>query len=108
MHCRRRNFLAVTLALALVAPAWAQMRIIPQTAKRGELRPATYPVVSIDGNALRLAPGALIFDTNNRTILYGYLPANADVAYTQDQTGHVMRVYLLTPHEAAQFDQRKK
>jgi hypothetical protein len=99
---------AVILAVAVCAPAWAQLRSIPPIAKRGELRPAMFPVVNINGEPFRMAPGALIFDTNNRTILYGYLPESADVAYTQDQTGLVMRIYLLTPQERERLDQRKQ
>ena len=56
----------------------------------------------------QFAPGAVIFDTNNRTITPGFLPVRADVLYTIDQAGSVTRIYLLTPQEQERLDAVKR
>ena len=84
--------------------AYSQLRTLPANAKRAQLTGYQSPFVVIGGEARRLAPGAVIFDTNNRTITPGFLPANADVVYTVDQTGSVMRIYLLTVQEQQRLD----
>jgi hypothetical protein len=84
--------------------AWSQLRMLPGNAKRAELTGYQNPVVILGGEARRLAPGAVIFDTHNRTITPGFLPARADVVYTIDPAGSVMRIYLLTPQEIQRLD----
>jgi hypothetical protein len=97
--------LLLAACLALQAGlAWSQLRMLPVNAKRAELTGYQNPVVIIGGEARRLAPGALIFDTSNRTITPGFLPARADVLYTVDQSGAVMRIYLLTAQEVQRLD----
>lgn len=85
-------------------PAAAQLRTLPANAKRAELTGYQNPFVILGGEARRLAPGAVIYDTHNRTITPGFLPPRADVVYTVDQTGSVMRIYLLTPQEQERLD----
>ena len=99
----------VATAVAFVASgsAWSQLRTLPVKAKRATLQPSQYPFIVLGNQKLRLAPGALIFDTNNRTILPNFLPAQADVVFTTDQAGHVSRIYLLTPQESQQLDQKR-
>ncbi len=97
--------LIVIAWLALEAGSgYAQLRSLPANAKRAEFSGYQSPFVIIDGEARRLAPGAVIFDSNNRTITPGFLPAKADVAYTIDQTGLIMRIYLLTAQEQQRLD----
>jgi hypothetical protein len=88
--------------------AWAQLRTLPVKAKRATLQPSQYPFVVLGNEKLRLAPGALIYDAQNRTILPNFLPAQADVVFTTDQAGYVSRIYLLTPHEIQQLDQTRR
>ena len=88
--------------------AWSQLRTLPANGKRAELTAYQNPFVVIGGETRRLAPGAVIFDTNNRTITPGFLPTKADVVYTIDQTGSVMRIYLLTPQESQRLDAAKR
>jgi hypothetical protein len=98
--------LLVGAALALsVGTAWAQFRTLPANGKRAVLTGYQNPFVILGGEQRRLAPGVVIFDTNNRTILPGYLPAQADVVYTTDNTGSVMRIFLLSPQEQQKLDQ---
>ena len=101
--------LILGIGLALDAGlAYSQLRTLPANAKRAELTGYQSPFVVIGGETRRLAPGAVIFDTNNRTITPGFLPARADVVYTIDQTGSVMRIYLLTAQEQQRLDAAKR
>jgi hypothetical protein len=101
--------LAAVLLAAAQLPAWAQLRTIPQNGKRSTLSGYENPFVFLGGEQRRLAPGAVIFDTNNRMILPGYLPGGtADVVYTTDQTGQVMRIYLLTPQEIQRLNETRR
>jgi len=101
--------LAAVLFAAMNLPAWAQLRAIPQNGKRTTLSGYENPYVVLGGERKRLAPGAVIFDTSNRMILPGYLPAEkSDVVYTTDQTGHVMRIYLLTPQEIQRLNETRR
>mgnify|MGYP003383566810 CR=1 FL=1 len=110
MFSRRifRSLLTAVLLAALSAPAWSQLRTIPANAKRTTLTGYENPFVVLGGEKKRLAPGAVIFDVHNRMILPGYLPAEADVVYTIDPTGLVMRIYLLTPHEIKRLNDAKR
>ena len=99
---------AALLVAGSLQPVWAQLRFIPPAGKRALLTGYENPFVVLGDEKRRLAPGAVIFDTHNRTILPGYLPASADVVYTTDNTGSVMRIYLLTPHEQKRLDEAKR
>ena len=96
--------------LIVAQSSYAQVqRMLPANGKRGvtgEQRPL--PMVVINRTEAKLAPGAVIFDTNNRTILHQNLPANADVWFQPDLAGNILRIYILTPDERARLDQAKK
>lgn len=100
----------VVAALLAVQTSHAQMqRMLPANGKRGmtgEQRPL--PVVMINGQAAKLAPGGIIFDTNNRTVLHQQLPADTDVWFQLNMTGDIQRIYILTPDERARLDQARK
>ena len=96
---------AISAALAMTS-VHAQLRTIPEDAKRGELRHVQEMVVAIDGAAHRLSPGAQIRDPGNRVILPASVPEGSLVKYQLDKEGLVHRVWILTPHEAAQRDRR--
>jgi len=101
---------ALAAALLTVQASYAQsLRLLPANGKRGvtgEQRPL--PVVIINGEAAKLAPGGIIFDTNNRTLLHQQLPAGADVWFQLNMTGDIQRIYILTPDERARLDQARK
>jgi hypothetical protein len=92
--------LALTFAFATVVPAQL-MRMLPAGGKLGELVVLEQgsPLVQIGNEVLRLAPGVIIRDQNNRTIVYGALPQSASVLYLQDPAGAITRMYILLPDE---------
>jgi hypothetical protein len=97
-----RLLVALALALGLATSVHAQLiRQFPASGKLGEIvgQQHPFPLLQIDNKAVRLAPGGLIFDENNRTFLHGVIPERAHVLFVQDMTGDVTRVYILRPDE---------
>ncbi len=96
----------LTVLLALFASrsattVWAQSRTIPQEARRGELTHVMQSLVSIDGQRMKLAPGAQIYAQNNLTIVPAQVPRNSLVEFTLDRNGDLFKVWILTREEAA-------
>ena len=101
----RIRLLALLLcALLLPALAAAQLRPIPDSARRGYLTYVEGPVVEIDGQRMHLAPGAQIRGENNLIVMPMSLPPGVLVKYTLDKSGEIYRVWALTPEEAAAPD----
>ena len=106
------GFLAATTlsAVGVTGAAFAQqIRLLPENGKRGTTgaqRPM--PEVVIGRQTLALAPGGLIFDANNRTILHQALPQGADVWYQLNGQGQVQRIYILRPEEQTRLTQAGK
>jgi hypothetical protein len=105
----------ILILLIISAFSWAglgvaqQIRFLPEKGKRGytgERQPM--PMVVIGRERLQLAPGGVIFDTNNRTIVQGNLPVGADVWYQTTTDGQVQRIYILRPEEQARLNQAGK
>ncbi len=93
------------------------MRRFPQNALRGVITFGEPPLVRLNDELTRLAPGARIRGTNNLLVLSGTLTGvKAAVNYTLDNTGQLKDVWLLrneetarkpwpsTPQEAAQWN----
>ncbi len=99
--------LSITTAFGWVGlTAAQQVRFLPEKGKRGTTgEQLLYPMVVIGRERLQLAPGGVIFDTSNRTILQGNLPVGADVWYQTNADGQVQRIYILRPEEQARLDQ---
>ena len=97
MHSR---WIVLVVSLFFAAAVHAG-RFLPPAAKLGELKAADYPYVKIGDDVLKLAPGARIFNTENRTILPNLLPPAATVFYQLDLYGQVLNLWLATPEEAA-------
>jgi hypothetical protein len=96
---------ALALTLAFAATSYAQLqRLLPADGKLGRLtsQQIPYPLLRIDGEVLRLAPGGRIYDQHNRTILHGFLPENAVVLFVKDGNGEVALLYILSPGELEQ------
>jgi hypothetical protein len=104
--------LLATLSAALLLSggvALAQMRAIPANAKRANVGQQQFamPYIDLNGARVKLSPGAVIYDQNNRTLVHSALPHGAQIAYTLDMNGDVSRIYILTPQEQAQFVPQK-
>ena len=93
-------------ALAVPAAAVAQVRQIPDFAKRGNIVHVQEMIVQIDGQQMRLSAAAQIRSRDNLIIVPMSLPRDALVKYTQDGTGQIHRVWVLTPEEAAAPDKK--
>ena len=107
----RKGIWILALTAAIAAAGHAQtFRQLPANGKLGELagQQQPFPLVQIDGNILRLAPGGRIYDPNNRIILHNALPASATVLFAQDMNGDVARIYILRADELEQIRQRQQ
>ena len=103
----RRKLLALLIcALVLPAAAMAQVRQIPDGAKRGIIVHLQGNMVEIDGQAMRLSAGAQIRSRDNLIIVPMSLPPGALVKFTLDGMGQIHRVWVLTAEEAAAPDKR--
>ena len=106
---RLRSY-AFTIALALAAAgnASAQLRSIPDDAKRAHLRYVREMIVEINGERVLLSPGSQIRSIDNRIVLPSSLPQESLlVKYMTDAGGHVHRVWILSQEEAARPDRKK-
>ena len=101
------------LALAALIATAGHAQIVRQLPSNGKLGALTgqqqpFPLLQIDSNVLRLAPGGRIYDEQNRIILHNSLPANATVLFVQDTNGDVARVYILRADELELLRQRQQ
>jgi hypothetical protein len=102
-----RFLLLLAFAVGIGGSARAE-RLLPADAPMATVAPLEFPFVKIDGKAAKLAPGAVIFDLSNRTVLPVSLPAQALALYERDNGGEVSRIWLLTADEAAELKARRK
>ena len=101
------NFVfALLLCLAGSGAALAQLRTIPDGAKRGNIRHVQEMIVEIGGKQVRLAPGAQIRDANNRVVLPAALLPGVLVKYVESAAGELARVWILSEEEASKPDKR--
>lgn len=98
-----RCVLTATLAAALLAPASTlAQRNFPQQALRGELLILQPPEALLNGQPVRLAPGARIRGQDNMLLMSGALvDQKLAVHYTLDYAGLVFDIWMLTPAEFA-------
>ena len=105
---------ALALALPLLVSAQMQ-RQFPAKALRGELQITQAPDALLNGQAVRLAPGARIRGGDNLLVMSGAITGvKAPVVYTIDTYGLLIDIWLLrddetsklwptTPEEAAKW-----
>jgi hypothetical protein len=100
--------LLVLLGALAASAVHAQFRTLPQNAKFavvGEALPL--PFVQLGGKQFKLAPGGVIYNEENRSIVHGALPAGVRVAYSVDIAGDISRIYILTASEQALADRKQ-
>lgn len=101
----------LALAAMVAAAAHAQIfRQLPANGRLGQLagQQQVFPLLQIDDQLVRLAPGGRIYDENNRVIVHASLPRSATVLFVQDMNGDVSRVYILRADELEQIRQRQR
>lgn len=104
----RKLLATLMLAVLFAVPSAAQLqRLLPANGKLGVVigQRHQYPTIQIDSTLLRLAPGGVILDQENRFILHGYLPVQAPVLYVLDNQSNVTRIVILRPDELARLQQ---
>jgi hypothetical protein len=107
----RKGLWAGLLALLIASASFAQLsRPLPAAGKLGELagRQHPFPLLQINNKVVRLAPGGLIYDRQNRTILHNQLPEYSPVLFVEDRKGEIARVYLLRPDELERLERTLK
>jgi hypothetical protein len=93
--------LAFLISLAFAASAFAQLRVIPEDAKRAQMSHLTENLVELNGQRVELARGAQIRDPMNRIVMPATLPPGSIVRYQLDGEGLLYRVWILSPDEAS-------
>ncbi len=105
----RRKLLALLIcALVLPLAAMAQVRQIPDGARRGNIVHVQGAMVEIDGRPMRLSASAQIRSRDNLIVVPMSLPPGTPVKYTLDGMGQIHRVWVLTAEEAAAPDKKPK
>ncbi|MEY4563955.1 MAG: hypothetical protein RLZZ618_3232 [Pseudomonadota bacterium] len=96
-----RCLVVCVAAATLALPAFAQMkREFPQNALRGRIEFGTPPLIKLNGDVARLAPGARIRGTDNMIAMSGGLVGQRFVVnYTVDISGLVRDVWVLRDEE---------
>ena len=109
----RKLLLLLAFSCSILLPAahaqFIQQRFLPANGERGTIgAPQEYPTVQINNRLLRLAPGARIYDQNNRTIVHAHLPPGASAFYARESNGNILRIYILTDQEIASLTKAGK
>ena len=101
LRCLRGLGMALALLTASLGVALAQpVRQFPQGTQAGTLVVSTPPEATIDGKALRLAPGVRIQGPDNMQVMSAALVGRSFVvAYLRDAYGLVSRIWLLNEAE---------
>lgn len=96
---------ALALSLPLLAPLNAQAqytRVLPPNTLRGEVAFVQPPEATLNGDAIRMAPGVRIRGSNNMLMVMGALAGQTlKVNYTLEATGLLRDIWVLTDDEAA-------
>src|SRR5258706_11292418 len=88
---------AFALLAGFAVLAFAQLRTIPEDAKRGVMRHVQETIVEIDGKRRLLSAGAQIRSQSNRILVPTAVPPDSDVKYRLDQEGPVRQVRIAHP-----------
>ncbi|MFO1300576.1 MAG: hypothetical protein U1F17_09365 [Burkholderiaceae bacterium] len=90
-------------------PALAQLpRSFPPAARLGRLEIRVFPEATLNGEPMRLAAGARIYDQRNMIVMPASLSGSFDALVERDPVGNVGRVWILTPDELAAAQARER
>ena len=102
------RLIPLLLVLALIpGHVVAQLRSIPDEARRGTASHVQELLLEINGERVQLAPGGQIRSRENRILVPAAIPPGSLVKYQLNKDGHVHRVWILTDEEAARPDKRR-
>ena len=87
------------LAVVAVLAACGSSNRLADGSYVGTMTTGSVPVVSIDGEEMRMAPGARIMNAGNTSITPNQVPPNSRVRYKLDASGQVSQVWLLPPEK---------
>jgi hypothetical protein len=93
--CRLALLLALTLGCDL---GWAA-RTFPQNSRQVKITAVADDAIVADGDTLHLAPGLLVFNTINVTVVRSALLPGTIARVQLDQNGDVRRIWILTDDE---------
>ncbi|MEO8630115.1 MAG: hypothetical protein ABI612_18765 [Betaproteobacteria bacterium] len=100
--------LSVIVAIA-ASPAQAQIRPIPANARLATLKLGVFPDAVLNGKAIRLGPGARIYNRDNIIIIPSTLKdVTMVVAFATGSLGEVVSAWILTDQEIKQIRARPK
>ena len=111
---RRARRHALRAAAVLVAAAWAQpalaqlARSFPPAARPGRLEIRVFPEATLNGEPVRLAAGARIYDQRNMIVMPASLSGSFDALVERDPVGNLGRVWILTPDELKAAQERER
>ena len=102
--------LVLSILVGIAAtPAQAQIRPIPANARLATLKLGVFPDAELNGKAIRLGPGARIYNRDNIIIIPSTLKdVTMVVAYVTGSLGEVVTVWILTDEEIRQVRARGK
>ncbi len=76
------------------------VRAFPKAVLHGEMAVQNHPLITIDGKAEQLSPGARIFDAQNYLVLSGRLVGQTlAINYMRDGSGQIYQVWILNAEE---------
>ena len=74
--------------------------MLPHDVRKGILNGLAFPVVQIDSDSYRLAPGVQVRNQANMMIFPHSLNQQARIFYQIDMRGEVAKIWIMTPEEA--------
>jgi len=83
------------LLVSIVLVACSSSKTLSDGSILGTMTTQQLPVVVIDGQPMRLAPGARIYNTQNLSVTPGQVPPESRVRYKLDSSGQISQVWLL-------------
>jgi len=89
----------VVLAVIWSGVTHAQVRTFPANSQQVRISEVGNGLVVINGNTLKLAPGLLVFNENNRTIVRSRIPAGVVARVVVNTRNEIQRVWILTLDE---------
>ena len=97
-----KRFIIFLLLSVCTIAALATPRPFPQNAKSGTFSVSLYPTVLINGESIRMAPGAQIIGKKNTIVMpTALMNTQYYVRYTINSQGAVSKIWILTDEELA-------